>query len=71
VDVEVWPTNTILQPGDKLVLEISSGDTQGAGLFEHNSKEDRDETTFKGLNHIHFGEKYDNWLLMPVISQGS
>lgn len=67
VDVEVWPTNVVMSPGDKLVLEVSSGDTQGAGLFEHNSKEDRDEKTFGGWNHIHFGKERENWLLMPFI----
>lgn len=67
VDVEIWPTNVVLQAGDKLVFEVASGDTQGAGLFEHNSKEDRNEATFKGTNHIHFGKDAQNWVLMPVI----
>ncbi|KIV92426.1 hypothetical protein PV10_03726 [Exophiala mesophila] len=67
VDVEIWPSNVVMQPGDRLVFEISSGDTQGAGLFEHTSKEDRDEATFKGLNHIHFGPDRENFLMMPLI----
>ena len=29
VDVEVWPTNVVLEEGDKLVFEVASGDTQG------------------------------------------
>lgn len=41
VDVEVWPTNVVLEPGAKLVLEVASGDTQGCGLFQHKSPEDR------------------------------
>lgn len=41
VDVEVWPTNVVLEPGAQLVLEISSGDTQGCGTFQHNSPVDR------------------------------
>jgi predicted acyl esterase len=67
VDVEIWPTNVVMQKGDKLVLEVSSGDTQGAGLFEHTSKEDRPEKVLKGRNHIHFGEGKENWLLMPLV----
>lgn len=67
VDVEIWPTNVVFAPGDKLVFEVSSGDTQGAGLFEHNSKEDRAETTFAGVNHIHFGPRHENWLLLPIV----
>ncbi|KAK3673521.1 hypothetical protein LTR78_006755 [Recurvomyces mirabilis] len=67
VDVDIWSTNVLMQPGDRLILEVSSGDTQGAGLFEHNSTVDRDEITFAGINHIHFGPSTENWLLMPLI----
>ena len=67
VDVEVWPTNVVVERGGRLVLEISSGDTQGAGLFEHNSVEDRSPEKLGGVNHIHFGGEYENWVLMPVI----
>lgn len=67
VDVEVWPTNVVVSPGHRLVLEVSSGDTQGAGLFEHTSEIDRPRSALTGYNNIHFGPKHDNWLLMPVI----
>jgi predicted acyl esterase len=67
VDVEVWPTNVVIDKGGRLVLEISSGDTQGAGLFEHNSLEDRPKEKFEGMNHIHFGPDLGNWVLMPLI----
>ncbi|KAJ9603048.1 hypothetical protein H2200_012343 [Cladophialophora chaetospira] len=67
VDVEIWPTNVVMQKGDKLVLEVSSGDTQGAGLFEHTSKEDRKPEVLEGMNHIHFGGEHENWLLMPLV----
>jgi putative CocE/NonD family hydrolase len=67
VDVEVWPTNVVVQRGEKLVLEVSSGDTQGAGLFEHNLPEDRPEGKFQGTNSIVFGPGLENWVLLPVI----
>lgn len=41
VDVEIWPTNVIVDKGGRLVLEVSSGDTQGCGIFQHVSKVDR------------------------------
>lgn len=41
VDVEVWPTNVVVAKGGKIVFEIASGDTQGSGIFQHNSSEDR------------------------------
>ena len=40
-DVEVWPTNVIVEKGGRLVLEVSSGDTQGCGIFEHKHPKDR------------------------------
>lgn len=41
VDVELWPTNVIVEKGGKLVFEISSGDTQGCGIFGHDHSVDR------------------------------
>ena len=67
VDVEIWPTNVVMSPGDFLVFEVSSGDTQGSGIFEHKSPADRPVEKFDGLNHIHFGEGLENYLSMPVI----
>jgi hypothetical protein len=41
VDVEVWPTNVVVDKGGKLVFEVSSGDTQGSGIFLHDDPVDR------------------------------
>lgn len=41
VDVELWPTNVIAEKGGRIVFEVSSGDTQGSGIFQHSSQEDR------------------------------
>jgi predicted acyl esterase len=41
VDVEMWPTNVVLEEGAKLVFEVSSGDTQGSGIFTHMGEKDR------------------------------
>lgn len=41
VDVELWPTNVVVEKGGKLVFEVASGDTQGCGVFQHNSDLDR------------------------------
>ena len=67
LNVEIWPTNVILARGDRLVFEVSSGDTQGAGIFEHNSPKDRSVERFAGVNHLHFGEGRKNWVMMPEI----
>lgn len=41
VDIEIWPTNVVFEAGSKLVFEVSSGDTQGCGIFKHTSPTDR------------------------------
>lgn len=41
VDVEIWPTNVVVEKGGKIILEVSSGDTQGSGIFLHNDPQDR------------------------------
>ena len=40
-DVELWPTNVVVEKGGYLMLEVASRDTEGAGLFKHNSPVDR------------------------------
>ena len=67
VDVEVWPTNVVVEKGGKLVLEVSSGDTQGCGIFGHKSSEDRSEKVFAGMNNLHFSETHLNYVVLPVI----
>lgn len=67
VDVEVWPTNVVVEKGAKLVLEIASGDTQGTGIFGHNHPEDRSEQVFGGINHIHFTKEHRNYVTLPII----
>ncbi|KAF5971990.1 putative hydrolase, CocE/NonD family [Fusarium bulbicola] len=67
VDIEVWPTNVIVDKGGKLVFEVSSGDTQGSGIFLHNDPVDRSPEIFQGSNHIHFGPRQQNYITLPVI----
>ncbi|GAM86959.1 hypothetical protein ANO11243_049800 [Dothideomycetidae sp. 11243] len=69
VDVEIWPTNVVLEPGAKLIFEVSSGDTQGCDRFQHISPTDRSEEKFAGKNNIHFGPKYENYVTLPIIPE--
>jgi predicted acyl esterase len=41
VDVEIWPTNVVVEKGGRLILEVASGDTQGCGIFKHTGSDDR------------------------------
>ncbi|KAJ5377413.1 uncharacterized protein N7496_004822 [Penicillium cataractarum] len=67
VDVEIWPTNVVVEKGSKIVLEVSSGDTQGCGLFKHNSTSDRCPNKFQGQNNLHFGVGLDNYVTLPIV----
>lgn len=67
VDVEVWPTQVVVEKGGKLIFEVASGDTQGSGIFLHNHPEDRSEEKLRGQNHIVFGPKFSNYVTLPVI----
>lgn len=66
VDVEVWPTNTVLEAGETLVLEIAGHDTQGVGKFSHEHPKDRHPGTLAGFNHIEVGQE-NSWIILPVI----
>ncbi|KAJ6440657.1 Major facilitator superfamily domain, general substrate transporter [Purpureocillium lavendulum] len=67
VDVEIWPTNVIVQKGDRLILEIGAVELLGAGIFQHDDPVDRPEAKFKGTNSIHFSKNYDNFITLPII----
>lgn len=65
--IEIWPTSVVLEKGEKLLFEVSGGDTQGAGIFLHNDPRDRNVTIHGRKNRIHFGPGIDNFVTLPVI----
>lgn len=67
VDVEIWPTNVVVGVGETLVLEISSSDSQGCGIFTHDHSDDRNPEKLRGWNIIHIGQDFENWLRLPVV----
>ncbi|KAJ5588335.1 hypothetical protein N7537_011013 [Penicillium hordei] len=67
VEVELWPTNVVVESGGRLVLEVSSGDTSGTGFWGHDDPIDRSDDIFKGQNHIHFGPNFVNYIVLPII----
>ncbi|PVH82822.1 X-Pro dipeptidyl-peptidase protein-like protein [Cadophora sp. DSE1049] len=67
VDVEIWPTNVVAEKGGRIVLEVSSGDTQGSGIFTHTSEIDRPKEKFSGKNNVHFGEGLENYVTLPIV----
>lgn len=65
--VEIWPTNVVLEKGDRLVFEVSGGDTQGCGVFQHNHPNDRNVEKLGKTNRLHFGPEAVNYVTLPVI----
>ncbi|KAH6618432.1 Alpha/Beta hydrolase protein [Boeremia exigua] len=68
VDVEVWPTNFVLEAGETLLFELAGHDTQGVGNFSHDHPQDRKTGVLSGTNNIHVGGD-DSWLLIPIIPE--
>jgi hypothetical protein len=66
VDVEIWPTNVVLEPKESLVLEVAGHDTQGVGKFSHEHLDDRNPRVLDGINIITVGGEA-SWLTLPVI----
>ncbi|KAK5047265.1 hypothetical protein LTR84_006787 [Exophiala bonariae] len=67
VDVEVWPTNVVVEEGCSLLFEISSGDTRNSGLFTHDNPVDRPASRLAGLNYVHFGDGILNYVVLPIM----
>ncbi|CUM67400.1 uncharacterized protein PRCAT00005094001 [Priceomyces carsonii] len=67
VTIEIWPTNVVLEKGNKLVLEVSGGDTQGCDRFQHNHPKDRNFEKLGKTNRLHFRPLFQNYIVLPVI----
>jgi len=67
VDIELWPTNVVIEVGETLALAIGAGDIKQPGAFTHISPIDRNEEELSGKNHIHFGPDHENFITLPII----
>lgn len=69
VSIEMWPTNVVLSPGSKLVLEVGPKDQQGCGIFVHNHPQDRSKERFEGFNLLHINHSSgSSRLVLPFIN---
>jgi uncharacterized protein len=82
LDVEIWPTNILLQKGYRLAIQISGSDferplapdkpneawtTRGSGPWLHDHPEDRPKDVFRGTTRIFTGGETGSFVLLPVI----
>jgi uncharacterized protein len=64
VEIEIWPTSVVFEPGESLVLDVASEDDPRIEPFLHNDPAARKR---RGVTTIHAGGDYDSYLLMPLI----
>ena len=64
VEVEVWPTSIVFEPGQRLELEVAAEDDPRLSPFTHTDERDRVRS---GQVTIYTGGEYDSHLLMPRI----
>lgn len=85
LDIEIWPTCIVVPAGYSLGLSIRGTDYEhdgpadklsnikqpmrGSGPFLHDDEEDRPGEVFAGTTTIHFGDGWDNSLLLPIVGR--
>jgi predicted acyl esterase len=68
VELEIWPTSVVFEPGERLVLEIAAHDEPRIAPFLHDDP--RDRICAKTVT-LHTGGRFDSHLLLPVIPSAS
>ncbi|MDD9935210.1 MAG: CocE/NonD family hydrolase [Myxococcales bacterium] len=64
VEVEIWPTCVVLEPGQRLELEVAAQDDPRLAPFTHTEPRDRIQ---RGKVTLHTGGDHDAHLLLPRI----
>jgi uncharacterized protein len=83
LDVEIWPSCIVLEPGFTLGLTVRGSDyeydgpdaaevnaanpTKGIGPFTHRDPRDRPPEIFGGRNTLHISPEHASYVLLPVI----
>jgi len=65
VEIEIWPSSTLFEPGEKLRITLQGSDIYFYPEEMHTNGHTR--TVNKGQHAIHSGGKYDSHLLVPLI----
>jgi uncharacterized protein len=66
VEVEIWPTSIVFEPGERLVLEIAAHDEPRIAPFLHDDP--RDRVLAKTIT-LHTGGRFDSRLRLPLIPE--
>jgi len=66
VEIEIWPTSVVCEPGERLLLEVAAHDEPRTTPFLHDDPRDR---VYARKITLHTGGRYDSHLLLPVIPE--
>lgn len=66
VEIEIWPSGTRFEPGERLRLRVRGSDLYTEALLSKHL-----ETRNKGLHTIHTGGEHDSQLVLPVLEGAS
>ena len=66
VDIEIWPSSTLFEAGEKLQIVIQGRDIYGFPTVRHTQM--HEDTRNAGEHILHTGGRYDSHLLVPVIA---
>ena len=70
LDVEIWPTCIVMQPGYRLVLTLMGKDFEFEGIpgrLLHNDAADRGGPEFAGRNTVLTGGSDESFLALPIV----
>jgi uncharacterized protein len=85
LDIEIWPTSIVVPPGYQIALTVRGKDFEvdgkdialpnapypmkGVGPFIHVDPDDRPQNLFATRNTLHFSQKQQPYLLLPIIPE--
>jgi predicted acyl esterase len=67
LDIEIWPTSLVLEPGDRLVVDISAHDHATFAFRMDTDTDDRPSARFDGTYTLHTGPDHPAYLRLPVL----
>jgi hypothetical protein len=67
VEIEIWPSSTLFEPGEKLRVVVQGSDIYNYPEEIHSNG--HTATVNRGMHMIHTGGNYDSYLLVPVIPE--
>ena len=62
--IEIWPTSIVFAVGHRLRLDIQPRDGVGSAPYTHFNGDYNN-----GSNTLHFGGRFDSYLLVPIIPE--